>query len=295
MIRFVSLMVVSLFLYGQAFAQCNVDMDEDEFQPICYTWWGMYATELAPWAIEEPGWSYSWLPTTGLDNPNILHPMANPMTTTTYTLTVTAPGCGTFVGGTSRVEVMPATPAITPAGPVTYTYMDTSLLVLKSNAPYGGWYKNDVLVQGCCNDSLIVTYSTSSNVTDYYRYYSPYSCERWSNIVEVNYIGCGICRVTLHDTPADVSGQKTDKVKAIGELASIKLFPNPASTRLTISCKNPIREVEIINIAGVSVKRMHANGSSPYSFGIEDIPNGYYICSIKLTSGVKQLPFIVKR
>jgi hypothetical protein len=33
--------------------------------------------------------TYSWTPTTGLDNPSIAHPYASPATTTTYTLTVT--------------------------------------------------------------------------------------------------------------------------------------------------------------------------------------------------------------
>lgn len=36
----------------------------------------------------NPSWCYSWSPITGLDNPHILHPTANPSTTTNYTLTV---------------------------------------------------------------------------------------------------------------------------------------------------------------------------------------------------------------
>lgn len=40
------------------------------------------------------GVTYSWSPTTGLDDPNIANPMASPGTTTTYTVTVTdASGC----------------------------------------------------------------------------------------------------------------------------------------------------------------------------------------------------------
>lgn len=37
--------------------------------------------------------TYSWSPTTGLDNPNIINPIASPTTTTTYTMTATANGC----------------------------------------------------------------------------------------------------------------------------------------------------------------------------------------------------------
>ena len=37
----------------------------------------------------EPGYTYSWLPVDGLDNPSIQTPLAKPATTTTYTVTVT--------------------------------------------------------------------------------------------------------------------------------------------------------------------------------------------------------------
>ncbi|MDD4150112.1 MAG: hypothetical protein PHE33_08790, partial [Bacteroidales bacterium] len=53
------------------------------------------------WAIDDieitgqNGISYSWLPSTGLDNANISYPIASPTTTTTYTMTATATnGCG---------------------------------------------------------------------------------------------------------------------------------------------------------------------------------------------------------
>jgi len=48
------------------------------------------------------GVTYSWVPTTGLDNPNIANPTASPNTTTTYTVTVTnLEGCI----GTDQVTV----------------------------------------------------------------------------------------------------------------------------------------------------------------------------------------------
>jgi gliding motility-associated-like protein len=40
----------------------------------------------------DPSLVYSWSPATGLSNPNIQNPVATPTVTTTYTLTVTAPG-----------------------------------------------------------------------------------------------------------------------------------------------------------------------------------------------------------
>ncbi len=42
----------------------------------------------------EPGYTYSWAPATGLNNPNVSNPIAKPAITTTYTVTVTdANGC----------------------------------------------------------------------------------------------------------------------------------------------------------------------------------------------------------
>ncbi|MDT8374994.1 MAG: PKD domain-containing protein [Bacteroidales bacterium] len=42
----------------------------------------------------EPGYSYSWAPVLGLNNPNVANPVAKPSLTTTYTVTVTdANGC----------------------------------------------------------------------------------------------------------------------------------------------------------------------------------------------------------
>ena len=40
-----------------------------------------------------PGSTYSWSPSSGLNNPNIANPVATPSSTTTYTLTVTRNGC----------------------------------------------------------------------------------------------------------------------------------------------------------------------------------------------------------
>jgi gliding motility-associated-like protein len=51
------------------------------------------------------GTTYSWLPNTGLDNPNIANPIATPLTTTTYTVRVTQGSC--FVDKTVTIAVAP--------------------------------------------------------------------------------------------------------------------------------------------------------------------------------------------
>jgi len=44
----------------------------------------------------QPGMSYNWLPAAGLSNPNIAQPLANPLSNTTYVLTVTNLGTGCY-------------------------------------------------------------------------------------------------------------------------------------------------------------------------------------------------------
>lgn len=54
----------------------------------------------------EGGMTYSWLPVTGLSNPNIAKPVASPTVTTTYTVTITKPNCALSFTDDVRVEVL---------------------------------------------------------------------------------------------------------------------------------------------------------------------------------------------
>jgi len=53
----------------------------------------------------------SWSPTTGLSNPNILNPVATPSSTTTYTMTATASGCGVSDNVAVNVDPLPTASA----------------------------------------------------------------------------------------------------------------------------------------------------------------------------------------
>lgn len=64
--------------------------------------------------------SYSWSPSTGLNNPSIANPVATPSVTTTYVVSVTN-GSGCVDQDTVIVTVVPVpTPVITPNGPTTF-------------------------------------------------------------------------------------------------------------------------------------------------------------------------------
>jgi HYR domain/PA domain len=58
-----------------------------------------------------PGYTYNWAPATGLSNPNIANPVASPIVTTTYTVTVTdSKGCSRSLSIT--INVLPLSAAV---------------------------------------------------------------------------------------------------------------------------------------------------------------------------------------
>ena len=65
------------------------------------------------------GCSYNWTPTTGLDNPTSLQPLASPSATTTYFLTASCAGCSGTTDSV-RVIVRPFPQAIVPTTPVVH-------------------------------------------------------------------------------------------------------------------------------------------------------------------------------
>ena len=75
-----------------------------------------------------PPYTYSWTPTTGLDNPHIANPIASPSTTTTYALTVTDSNGWTAqdevvvtVSTASTIFIQPATDSLTADESVAFT------------------------------------------------------------------------------------------------------------------------------------------------------------------------------
>jgi uncharacterized delta-60 repeat protein len=80
--------------------------------------------------------AYAWLPTTGLSDPSIASPIANPTTTTTYTVAITnAGGCVDI--DTVRLTVLPLpAPSITPSGPTSFCLGGSVTLTAASASTY---------------------------------------------------------------------------------------------------------------------------------------------------------------
>jgi hypothetical protein len=84
----------------------------------------------------EPGYTYSWLPVAGLNNPSIQSPLAKPLVTTTYTVTVTDNnGCTAQANVT--ITVAPALSAIATVDDGTIGTCPTSVAHLDVTASGG--------------------------------------------------------------------------------------------------------------------------------------------------------------
>ncbi len=108
----------------------------------------------------SPGYdSYTWSPTTGLNNPNISNPMAMPTITTTYTLTATLNGCTTK----SSIKIT-VTPKLKPTFDIIKN--DTCLLLTINNQMAGSnfiWNFGDNTTSTAINPKY--NYSTAGNYT----------------------------------------------------------------------------------------------------------------------------------
>ena len=71
------------------------------------------------------------------------------------------------------------------------------------------------------------------------------------------------------------------------EMSDFKIYPNPASTQITIDINEPIEKVSVFNIAGELVQTANTG-----SFSIETLSKGVYMITIKTKSGISHSRFI---
>lgn len=116
------------------------------------------STQLQALAVGFGPYTYSWLPTTGLDDPTSPNPMASPTTTTNYTVTIT--GGSQPVTGSVEITVLPNAPTTaTIAGdnPV----CENSIITYQVNSPNSTIY-NWTLTGG---DGMITSAMDEDEVT----------------------------------------------------------------------------------------------------------------------------------
>ncbi|MBX2893854.1 MAG: autotransporter-associated beta strand repeat-containing protein [Cyclobacteriaceae bacterium] len=102
--------------------------------------------------------TYSWSPATGLSATNIANPVASPVTTETYTVTIRdANGIVDTDVTTITVTPIPATPVVTPAGPVVVCEGSANITLTSDAASGNQWYKDGVLIAGATATTYNIT------------------------------------------------------------------------------------------------------------------------------------------
>lgn len=132
--------------------------------------------------------SYHWYPPTGLNNPNIQHPIASPSEETVYTLT-TYDSQKNLRGPMAQVTVIPPNPcnlpaiSITPTGSIRTPNPSTVQLTSSLNLTGGclQWYKDGQLIVGATfNDFHPISYG------NYWLEYEEEGCITTSNQVRIS-------------------------------------------------------------------------------------------------------------
>lgn len=151
--------------------------------------------------------TYAWSPTTGLSNPNISNPVANPSNTTTYTVTITdAIGCT----ASDNVIVNVSPQIIMDAGPNTF-FCPGNTAQLNAASNIAGTYSWSPAT-GLSNSSILNPIANPSQTTSYTLYVTDaFGCVA-SDVVTVNVpiqliISAGNDTSICYGTPAQLHTQ----------------------------------------------------------------------------------------
>jgi gliding motility-associated-like protein len=108
----------------------------------------------------KAGWTYSWSPATGLNNPYISNPLANPLFDTRYVLTVRHDGGGCLSTDTVNVKAANLDNTVLLTGSLSWCLGsgDSTVLTL-APADSIQWYKNGIAISGANQPRYSVTQS----------------------------------------------------------------------------------------------------------------------------------------
>jgi hypothetical protein len=197
--------------------------------------------------------SYSWAPSTGLNTTTGPTVVANPTTTTTYTVTGTFNGC-------SSTQVVTVT--VDPAATASISQLE-NLLTSTPGVSYQ-WYLNGIAIPGATQQSHLAT--QNGNYT----------------VVVTNASGC-----TATSPPFPIiSFLGIDKLNGVHEVV---IYPNPFSTSTTIEVRGAIgngqitmmiydmlgREIKTVSLTP-SAKSSTTQGATSFTLDRNDLSNGMY-------------------
>ncbi|MEP7128671.1 MAG: T9SS type A sorting domain-containing protein [Chitinophagales bacterium] len=212
--------------------------------------------------------TFSWSPTTGLDNPNIANPTTNVGQTTTYTVTVNSSN-----GCTASDEVLVTT----------FEQVKAKITIKNNNASCGAPCKR---LSTAFDADYVYTWrynGADATVGDIHS--NTYcACQSGTYAVWVTdtSIGC-----THHSKKIEITiGQKMQDGGQIAEVKDIQInaWPNPVTDNLNVTMLN-VKEgavsVQLFDMFGRLINTVNVNGSNlsdneTISFNMKDLSSGMY-------------------
>lgn len=211
-------------------------------------------------------YTYSWSPATGLDDPNIANPVANPISTTQYSLTVDDGSSTATATVNIVVHSVPVAPVITQQG--------NSLV---SDATTGNqWYNDNGPIAG----ATTVVYSPLVDGNYYVVVTNSEGCEsQASNVIYFTISGIG------EDDPG----------------ISLRAWPNPATDKLNLSYhldKDGMMRISLLDMLGQEVEvymdRLMDPGKHQHSFDLGKLKGGIYLLRLAREDEVSLLRVVVR-
>ncbi len=199
------------------------------------------------------GTSWHWSPGTGLSDSTIINPIAIPLVTTTYTVTVIAGGCSSMATVTITVHQSPPTPTIVQSHDTLFCSFDPTYTSYQ-------WYYNDTLIKGATNPYFIEAKNGNYNVA------------------VSNENGCLIS-----------VGIIIDGIPTISSKSNITLYPNPVRNELLLSGYLPAGRT-VISIYNVLGQLIYSSGETPNSLfrkaiDVSTFSKGVYVIQVQQAEG----------
>ncbi len=91
-----------------------------------------------------------------------------------------------------------------------------------------------------------------------------------------------IKKLSSHTTHFSVA--KKNAIENVSETNSLKVFPNPASEQLNVTCEEPMQSLALFNPTGQRVRQMEPCGNEA-QIPLSGLPRGLYLLKVETASG----------